>query len=563
MAQSEATLLLRIKQVGQEVLDRFVITLGDVINIAKSVASALYSTVEAFRAEELAINQLSQSMMQQGTFTGELREKYIQMASALQSLTTYGDEQIISAQAILQTHIGNREVTEDLVKATLDLAAAKKMDLSSAAELMGKAISSENDILARHGIHVRAAADENQKLANVIEAVTGKVGGQAAAMAAGLGSVDQLKNSWSDFLEKIGGLLAPLVSGFASAASEALKFFTAIMPSNFDASKASASDLNQKILELRRNIINLQESSSGREGMKAFDDARIAAWEAEIAKHKESRDALLAQEQQAADRSVEIEKEKNVRLQEERFAKQIRDQDATIVEQQMQAMSDEQKLAAKVAQLDKEIAAEDSFEVKRQMVKDRADLIAQQKDAIVKAQRLKFEQAYQAGVVSVIQAGANLATAVGDQNSKAVFLIQKAAAIAGAIVATNLAMAQAMATPPGPPYTMPLVAMAKAAGYMNVAAIGATTIKGLATGGIVKAQPGGAPFIIGEGGRDEAVIPLEDGRVPGMGGGVTININGPFMGDETQARQLAKMIDEQMFHLRRNNESMAFDSGVL
>lgn len=563
MASGEATLLLRIKEVGQSILDRFVITLGDVIDIAKGVASALYSTVEAFREEELAINELSQAMIQSGTFTGELRAKYIEMASALQQLTTYGDEQIISAQAILQTHIGNREVTEDLVKATLDLAAAKKMDLSAAADLVGKAITSENDILSRHGIHVRAATDENQKMANVIEAVSSKFDGRAAAMAKDLGVIDQLKNTWSDFLEKIGALIGPTVEALASGANAAIKFFTAMMPSTFDASKATADQLNQKILELRRNIINLQESSAGREGMKAFDQARIAAWEEDIKKHKEYLDKLEADKKAAGERNLQLTKEENIRATEERFAQQIRDQDATIVEQQMQAMNDEQKLAAKVAQLDKEIAAEENFLTKQQMIKDRANLIAQQKDAIVKAQRLKFEQAYQAGVVSVIQAGANLATAVGDQNSKAVFLIQKAAAIAGAIVATNLAMAQAMATPPGPPYTMPLVAMAKAAGYMNVAAIGATTIKGLATGGIVKAQPGGAPFIIGEGGRDEAVIPLEDGRVPGMGGGVTININGPFMGDETQARQLAKMIDEQMFHLRRNNESMAFDSGVL
>jgi phage-related protein len=46
----------------------------------------------------------------------------------------------------------------------------------------------------------------------------------------------------------------------------------------------------------------------------------------------------------------------------------------------------------------------------------------------------------------------------------------------------------------------------------------------LANGGIVKASPGGTLALIGEGGQDEAVIPLN--RMGSMGGGVTINVNG-------------------------------------
>jgi hypothetical protein len=48
-------------------------------------------------------------------------------------------------------------------------------------------------------------------------------------------------------------------------------------------------------------------------------------------------------------------------------------------------------------------------------------------------------------------------------------------------------------------------------------------VPALANGGIVKARPGGTLALIGEGGRDEAVIPL--GRGGGMMGGVNITIN--------------------------------------
>jgi hypothetical protein len=47
----------------------------------------------------------------------------------------------------------------------------------------------------------------------------------------------------------------------------------------------------------------------------------------------------------------------------------------------------------------------------------------------------------------------------------------------------------------------------------------------MADGGIVKASPGGTLALIGEGGRDEAVIPLD--RMGSMGGNnVTIHVNG-------------------------------------
>jgi hypothetical protein len=47
----------------------------------------------------------------------------------------------------------------------------------------------------------------------------------------------------------------------------------------------------------------------------------------------------------------------------------------------------------------------------------------------------------------------------------------------------------------------------------------------LADGGIIKASPGGTLALIGEGGRDEAVIPLD--RMGSMGGNnITINVNG-------------------------------------
>ena len=65
----------------------------------------------------------------------------------------------------------------------------------------------------------------------------------------------------------------------------------------------------------------------------------------------------------------------------------------------------------------------------------------------------------------------------------------------------------------------------------------------LANGGIVKARRGGTLALIGEGGRDEAVIPLPKGmRKDGiMGGGITINVSGA-LDPEAVARQIETIL---------------------
>ncbi len=560
MSQSEATLLLRIKQLGQGILDKFVITLGDVVDMAKSVAEAIYSTVEAYREKELAVNELTQSMINQGIFTGELRDKYLAMAEALQELTTFGNEQIISAEGILQSFVGQKEVTEDLVKATLDFAAAKKIDLTTAANLVGKAIANDTEVLSRYGVQVRQSKDETQKMANVIEALNGKFEGQAAAAAKGLGVIDQLKNNWGDFLTKIGALMAPFITLLAEAANGALKLVNAFLPEHFDAAKSSLSGINQEILKLRREIIKIQETAAQRgTGMDQFEIAMVASLEKQIADNKAAQQKMLDDQKASADKTVDLEREKNQKIFEENLKKTLQDQDRMV---QIGAAQDEDwatSLEKEMAYLQQRLQQTESYEEQKRIIAERGAIA----EELVKANhiktQLKLEQEAQKQTLEDRKATLSTIATLQNSHNSTLAAIGKAAAITQIAIETPVAIARALSAFP-PPFNFAAAGLVGAAMAAQAARIAGVQ---LAEGGIVRARPGGMPAIIGEGGRDEAVIPLEDGRIPGSGGGITININGPFMGDETQARALAKMIDEHMFHMRRNNESMAFDSGVL
>ncbi len=70
----------------------------------------------------------------------------------------------------------------------------------------------------------------------------------------------------------------------------------------------------------------------------------------------------------------------------------------------------------------------------------------------------------------------------------------------------------------------------------------------LASGGIIPATPGGTLALLGEGGQDEAVVPLKNGTPLGgstTNNNVTVNVNinaQAFMGSQIQARQFAMQI---------------------
>ena len=139
--------------------------------------------------------------------------------------------------------------------------------------------------------------------------------------------------------------------------------------------------------------------------------------------------------------------------------------------------------ALRIARRVQEIQAEATTNEKRLAAAKRINQLLQQEEEKASKAKIQLDQRTSQARLGVFQGFANLAGAIAKDGSKEQFLIQKASALAGAIVAKNLAEAQALAVPPAPNFA--LAGLAKAAGNLNIAAIVASAVKGFQDGGVV------------------------------------------------------------------------------
>ena len=146
------------------------------------------------------------------TALGKTNKALLNQASALQKVTTFGDEAIIGAQSLIAAFIDDEEQIKKATQATLDLASAKGMDLNAAADLVSKTLGSSTNSLSRYGIEVNGAVGSTKRLESLTSNISRLFGGQATAAAQTLGgSVEQMKNIFGDLAEDIGKTISPAI----------------------------------------------------------------------------------------------------------------------------------------------------------------------------------------------------------------------------------------------------------------------------------------------------------------------------------------------------------------
>lgn len=217
-------------------------TVGLTLPIAAFGAASVQSAMDA----ESAVADLEAVLKSTGGVAGVTLDELTKNAAALQDITKFSDEAVMSAQGMLLTftNIG-KDVFPDATMAALDMAEKFGMDASQAAVTLGKAL---NDPIAgvsalrRIGVMLTdeqqaqiesfmAVGDIASAQAIIMNELAVEIGGVAeAAGATTQGQFEQFKNKLDDMKEVIGTALIPSLIRLMEAITPLIEKFSSATP---------------------------------------------------------------------------------------------------------------------------------------------------------------------------------------------------------------------------------------------------------------------------------------------------------------------------------------------
>lgn len=205
------------------------------------LTAAIVKVVGSFREAEQATFRTEAVIKSTGAAAGFTTTQIVDLASSLESTTTFADEVIQSGENLLLTftNIG-KDVFPQATKAMLDMSTALGQDVSTSAIQLGKAL---NDpvlgvtALGRAGVQfteqqkamIKSFVDTNQiakAQAIILKELETQMGGAAEAAAQGTGKFKQLNNTLDNLFEAIGEQLTQKLIPFSDKLKEIIETAT-------------------------------------------------------------------------------------------------------------------------------------------------------------------------------------------------------------------------------------------------------------------------------------------------------------------------------------------------
>ena len=214
-----------------------------IIGGIKAVINLAGEQEQAEKKLEVALGRTSRALLDQAT--------------ALQQVTTFGDEAIIGVQASLAAFLDSEEAIKKATKATLDISVAMGMDLKASGDLVAKTLGSSTNAMSRYGIQVEGAVGSTERLESLTGNVAKLFGGQATGAAKTMaGSLQQMENAVGDAGEAIGTLLSPVVIGLAKDVKGLAEWWGEWLH-NVENTKPSTMSENERTKKLSQEINKL------------------------------------------------------------------------------------------------------------------------------------------------------------------------------------------------------------------------------------------------------------------------------------------------------------------
>ena len=466
---------------------------------------------------------------------GKTSNALLKHASALQQVTTFGDESIIAVQASIAAFVKNEEQIKAATEATLDISVAMGMDLKAAGDLVAKTLGSSMNAMSRYGIQVEGAVGSTERLESLTNNVAKLFGGQAKAQTETMaGAMTQAENATGDLAEAIGEKLSPVVISTSKKIKELSEGLIEILDvTDTEKAQTNFNELNNimgRMTKIQNEINEAQEKNEKDEQRRTGTRKRIS--DAFSGMFIRQRDTV--QNAQAANEEYGVSSQK---LQQ--------DQEALRLLEEKRIKLLEEILPLLGTHTEGEIKRTEAISFTNQKLVEQNDITNNLSDVQVSAwEKILFVtrgssealQSYGDTFMDVAQ--------MGSISSKKLFQIGKAASMGSAIINTAEGVTEALAAAP-PPLNFIQAAAVAATGALQVATISSATMKAAATGfdGIVN-KP--TMFLTGEAGPESVqVTPLTPGmNQNGPQQGITVNISGGVVQDDYVRNELIPALNK-------------------
>ena len=216
MANPEISLLVKMKDEASKELDKLQKNVGltskqmrnmgiGMMAAGGAIVAGMGMAVKAANEEQIGISRLEAQLKNVGVSYDDVKGSLEDVISATQYKTGIADDEQRIALGELVMITGDYQRSLDLMPLALDLAAAKEMDLGTAAEVVGRVAVGNTTILKRYGIELKEGATAAEALAEM----QSKVGGTAEATR---DPMKVLGAQIGDLKEAIGTALLPVVT---------------------------------------------------------------------------------------------------------------------------------------------------------------------------------------------------------------------------------------------------------------------------------------------------------------------------------------------------------------
>lgn len=181
---------------------------------AGAIGEFAKKSIDAFGELERATNQLKSALEANGKATDANIKKSLEFADAMEKVTRFGDDAIISAEQLLASLTGLSG--DGLNRATLaaaDLATATGKDLNEAINIVAKAAGGNTAALKKLNVEFKTGKDSAANFESAIAGIEKKFGGRALADAKSFtGQLAILGNVFGNIFEEAGKAIAEVAS---------------------------------------------------------------------------------------------------------------------------------------------------------------------------------------------------------------------------------------------------------------------------------------------------------------------------------------------------------------